>query len=111
MIANDPYAELERRFVTLCDRYGLGRPRRQVDLGDSDQWIGRVDFLFGLGSIVEVDGSEHHTSFLNRVADADRDDRFGRSGRTVLRFSWFDVTRRPAAVAAAIRAHLAVAAA
>jgi len=98
-----PATELERRFATLSERFALPTPRRQVDLGDSDQWIGRVDFAFPTGVIAEVDGTENHTSLLDRVADAARDNAFVRSDRTVLRFSWFDVTRRPAAVAAAIR--------
>jgi very-short-patch-repair endonuclease len=98
-----PATELERRFVTLTERFMLPRPRRQVDLGDADQWIGRVDFVFPTGLIAEVDGTEHHTSLLDRTADADRDHAFERTGRSVFRFSWFDVTRRPAAVAATIR--------
>jgi very-short-patch-repair endonuclease len=102
-----PATELERRFITLVARFGLPTPRRQIDLGNADEWIGRVDFAFPTGVVVEVDGTENHTSLLDRDADAARDDAFARSGRTVLRFSWFDVTRRPAAVAAAIRAVLA----
>ena len=98
-----PASELERRFVALCGHFTLPRPRRQVDLGDDDQWIGRVDFAFPAAMIVEVDGTVNHSSLLDRRADATRDDAFVRSGRAVLRFSWFDVTRRPAAVAASIR--------
>jgi hypothetical protein len=35
--------ELERRFITLVARFGLPTPRRQIDLGNADEWIGRVD--------------------------------------------------------------------
>lgn len=105
-----PATELERRFVTLTERFGLPRPRRQVDVGDSDQWIGRVDFLFGARLVVEVDGVEHHTSFLDRAADAARDAALDVSGRMVMRFTWDDVTRHGARVAAAIRAALTAAA-
>jgi very-short-patch-repair endonuclease len=102
-----PASELERRFVTLTERYALSRPRRQVDVGDSDRWIGRVDFLFGTRLVVEVDGSEHHTSLLDRRSDASRDDALGASGRVVVRFTWDDVVRRPARVADVVRTHLA----
>jgi very-short-patch-repair endonuclease/predicted transcriptional regulator of viral defense system len=101
-----PASELERRFCELAQRHGLPAPRRQVDVGDSDRWIGRVDFLFGTRLVVEVDGEEHHVSQLDREADAARDQALDASGRAVLRFTWWDVTRRPARVADAVRLHL-----
>jgi very-short-patch-repair endonuclease len=102
-----PASELERRFVGLTERYGLPRPRRQVDVGDSDRWIGRVDFLYGTRLVIEVDGSEHHTSFVDRSTDAQRDHDLDASGRLVLRFTWHDVVRRHVRVAGVIRSHLA----
>ncbi len=39
-----PESELEARFIALARRHGLPEPERQVDLGDGDSWIGRVDF-------------------------------------------------------------------
>ena len=41
-----PESELEARLVELARCHGLAEPERQVDLGDDDGWIGRVDFLF-----------------------------------------------------------------
>lgn len=105
-----PESELERRFVELARDHGLPEPRRQVDLGNADEWIGRVDFLIAPHLVVEVDGSEHHTSLLDVTADAVRDALFAESGLTVLRFTWNDVTRRSRHVAATIRRHLAAAA-
>jgi hypothetical protein len=104
-----PASELERRFVQLIEQYGIEPPRRQVDLGDGDQWIGRVDFVFGTGLVVEVDGAEFHTSHLDRAADAGRDEALITTGRTVLRFTWTDVTERAAQVASVVRDHLSVA--
>jgi very-short-patch-repair endonuclease len=101
-----PASELERRFIDLAQQHNLPSPRRQVDAGDTDRWIGRVDFLFGTRLVVEVDGDEHHTSFLDRVADATRDAAFDAAGRVVLRFTWDDVVRRPRHVADAIRCRL-----
>ena len=39
-----PESELEHRFVELARQYGLPQPDRQVDIGNAELWIGRVDF-------------------------------------------------------------------
>ena len=41
-----PESELEARFIALVSASGLPQPERQVDLGDADSWIGRVDFVY-----------------------------------------------------------------
>jgi very-short-patch-repair endonuclease len=99
-----PESELEALFLELVEGYGLAVPERQVDLGDGDSWIGRVDFLFrGARLVVEVDGAEFHDGLADRRRDAERDERLEAAGWTVLRFRWDDVVNRPAAVAHAIR--------
>ncbi len=99
-----PESELESRFVELTRRYGLAEPERQVDLGDADGCIGRVDFLFrGARLVVEVDGAEFHDGLVDRRRDEARDARLTAVGWRVLRFRWADVVDRPAAVARAIR--------
>lgn len=99
-----PESELEARFLDLVGRHGLPVPERQVDLGDSDQWIGRVDFLWRSSRVVvEVDGAEFHDGWTDRQHDAERDRRLVASGWTVLRFRWADIVDTPAAVAAAVR--------
>jgi very-short-patch-repair endonuclease len=102
-----PESELESRFLDLVHRYRLGRPARQVDVGDADAWIGRVDFLWrDERLIVEVDGAEHHGAFLDRRSDAERDERLTASGWTVRRFGWRAVVDTPDAVASTIRGAL-----
>lgn len=92
-------SELEARFIALTRRYGLVEPERQVDLGDDDGWIGRVDFLFrGARIVVEVDGAEFHDGLVDQRRDAERDARLTSAGWTVLRFGWDDVVHRPAHV-------------
>ena len=99
-----PESELEARFIALAKGFGLAEPERQVDLGDDDGWIGRVDFLFrGSRIVVEVDGSEFHDGLVDRRHDEARDARFTAAGWHVLRFRWGDVVNRPAAVARSIR--------
>jgi len=98
-----PESELEARFVELTRRHGLVEPERQVDLGDDDGWIGRVDFLFRRARIVvEVDGAEFHSGHVDQRHDAERDARLIAAGWHVLRFRWDDVVNRPAAVARSI---------
>jgi hypothetical protein len=99
-----PESELEARFIDLVRRYGLPAPQRQVDLGDADQWIGRVDFVWRAAKlIVEVDGAAFHDGLLDRQRDEARDAAFTASGWTVLRFRWADVVDSPGAVAAELR--------
>jgi hypothetical protein len=105
-----PASELEARFIELAHQEGLPAPRRQVDLGDADSWIGRVDFVFDEARVVvEVDSSEFHDGLLDRHNDAHRDRRLETDGWTVLRFRWRDVTDRPHDVARALRIRCAIA--
>ena len=106
-----PESELEARFLGLVRHHGLPAPERQVDVGDVDGWVGRVDFLFRPAVVVEVDGSLGHTSLLDRAADAERDRRLRASGRAVIRLGWDDVTLSPRTAARTIRAAIAAAAA
>ncbi|MGZ4736095.1 MAG: DUF559 domain-containing protein [Acidimicrobiia bacterium] len=99
-----PESELEACFIELTRRYGLSEPERQVDLGDDDGWIGRVDFLFrGARIVVEVDGAEFHDGLVDRRNDDARDARLIAAGWTVLRFRWDDVVHHAGDVARAIR--------
>ena len=102
-----PESELEARFVELIDHYGLPQPTRQLDLGDTDAWIGRADFVYRDQQIViEVDGREGHSSQLDQLADAERDGQLVTLGRVVLRFGWDDVCFRGEMVAGLVRTAL-----
>jgi very-short-patch-repair endonuclease len=99
-----PESELESRLIEMARRFGLPEPERQVDLGDDESWIGRVDFVFrGARVVVEVDGAAFHDGLLDRRNDRERDERLTAAGWCVLRFRWDDVVNRPSAVAHAIR--------
>ena len=103
-------SDLEARFVELLNDSGIAAPDRQVNLGGSLAWIGRVDFLWrDARVIVETDGGEHHASISDREEDERRDRSLEAAGWIVLRFSWIDVTRRPTSVLRTLRNALALA--
>jgi very-short-patch-repair endonuclease len=106
-----PASELEARFRQLVRKYRLPEPRAQVDVGDEDDWIGRVDYLFVGGLVVETDGRRYHSALLDRQNDAERDTRLRASGRRVLRLTWQDIVDRPEQCVAAIRSELVIKAA
>ena len=100
-----PASELEERFIELLRAAGLPNPVRQLDVGDGEGWIGRVDFAYPrVGLLVELDGRRHHSSLLDRRADASRDDRMRRGGwRHIDRFTWADIDERDDLVVAHLR--------
>lgn len=108
-----PASELEALFMELLRLAGLPEPVRQLDAGDSDGWIGRVDFAYPpLRVLIELDGRRFHSALLDRRADARRDQRLRAAGwREVVRLSWFDVVHQPELVVALLRRLLAEAAA
>jgi len=81
-------------------------------LADQKTWdlaglIGRADILFLRERlIVEMDGAAYHGADKFQ-SDRTRQNRLVNAGYTVLRFTWADVTERPAYVAAQIRLALA----
>jgi very-short-patch-repair endonuclease len=101
-----PASELEARFRELVRKYQLPEPRAQVDLGDDENWIGRVDYLFPGNLVVETDGRRYHSALLDQQYDVSRDERLRATGRRVLRFTWLDIVERPDQCVVAIRAEL-----
>jgi hypothetical protein len=108
-----PASELEALFSEMLLLAGLPEPVRQLDVGDSRGWIGRIDFAYPrFGLLIELDGRRFHSALLDRRADALRDQRLRAAGwREVVRFSWFDVVHQPEVVLELLRRLLAEAAA
>ncbi len=97
--------DFEERFLALCRHYRLPQPGVNVPLLD---YV--VDFLWAEARlVVEVDGRETHGTRHAFQADRDRDGRLAVAGYRVLRFTWWDVTRRPVVVADRVRRVLAAA--
>ncbi|HEX3562983.1 MAG TPA: DUF559 domain-containing protein [Solirubrobacterales bacterium] len=91
--------DFEERFLALCRSRHLPQPEVNVSLLD---YV--VDFMWADAKlVVEVDGRATHGTRRAFQADRDRDGRLAVAGYRVLRFTWWDVTRRPAVVADRVR--------
>lgn len=98
---------LERRFLPIARRAGLGKPQTQQLLNGF-----RVDFYWpDLGLVVETDGGRFHRTASQQTADRIRDQVHTAAGLTTLRFTHAQVRYDPqqvertlAAVAARLRA-------
>jgi hypothetical protein len=96
-------SEMEERFLALCDEHGLPRPDVNTRIEGSE-----VDFVWwDARLIVEVDGYRYHRSPTSFETDRERDVVLVVAGWQVLRFTWTQITRRPAWVARAVAARLA----
>ncbi len=91
--------DFEERFLALCRKSPLPQPEVNVPLLD---YI--VDFLWPEARlVVEVDGRATHGTRRAFQEDRERDGRLAVAGYRVVRFTWWDITRRPAIVADRIR--------
>jgi very-short-patch-repair endonuclease len=95
-------SELEERFLALCLRAGLRRPR-------VNQWIVldggsvRADFLWPQERlIVETDGRHAHGTRHAFERDRERDQRLVLAGYRVVRFTWKQITGQPGKAAARV---------
>jgi very-short-patch-repair endonuclease len=91
--------DFEESFLALCRERRLPQPEVNVPLLD---YV--VDFLWTEAMlVVEVDGRATHGTRRAFQEDRDRDGRLAVAGYRVLRFTWWDVNRRPAVVAHRVR--------
>jgi very-short-patch-repair endonuclease len=89
---------LEGRFLALCRRHRLPRPVVNVRVGPFT-----VDFLWPQRRlVVEVDGWEAHRTRSAFEADRERDTQLKLLGYEVVRFTWRQVSERPAHVASTL---------
>lgn len=91
-----PESHLEARVNEVLVRGGQRPFTPQVDLGDRENWIGRVDLADRVDRIVlEVQSERHHGSLTDQVRDAERMCRLRAAGWTVLEVDEFQVWHRP----------------
>jgi very-short-patch-repair endonuclease len=91
-------SEMEERFLALCDEHGLPRPNVNTRIEGIE-----VDFVWrDQRLIVEVDGYAYHRSPAAFESDRERDVHLVLAGWRVLRFTWTQLTTRPAWVARSV---------
>ena len=99
-----PASELERTMLTLIQDAGLPAPAREIDVGDADGWVGRVELVFRAAKVlVEVDSRRHHTVLADYERDRARDNRLVAQGFRVLRFTADQIADHPQAVIDTLR--------
>lgn len=98
-----PASGVESRFDQILVNAGQKPMRRQVDIGDGDRWIGRVDFVDeDRPLIVEVQSERFHSSLIDKQLDAQRIARLGAAGFVVVEITDVDVWHRPHEVLSAV---------
>jgi len=106
-----PESGLEVRALEIIRAAALPEPARQVDVGDADGWVGRVDLAYPAHRLViEIDSVVHHSTLIDRRADEVRDHRLRAAGWRVERVTEADLAL-PRLLVARLKALLAVAAA
>jgi len=76
-----PGSNLEGRFEEIARRALLPPFRRQVDLGDGTEWLGRMDFTSTARLLViEIDSELHHAALSDRRTDEVRRARLAAAG-------------------------------
>jgi hypothetical protein len=93
-------SELERRFLPIAKRAGLGTPLTQ-------EWVNgfRVDFHWpNLRLVVETDGLRYHRTPSQQTKDRVRDQTHIAAGLTPLRFTHWQVRYDPGRVERTLRA-------
>jgi very-short-patch-repair endonuclease len=95
-----PESRLEAQVAQAIEHAGLPRPNRQVDVGDDEGWIARVDFLLRpVRLIIFVDGDFWHSTLSDRANDAVQQARLERAGFSVVRIDETTVVLRPHEIA------------
>jgi very-short-patch-repair endonuclease len=103
-------SNLELRFEEIIDEVGEVPFERQVEVGDDEGPIGRVDFLDRrLRVVVEVQSHQFHTGLVDAARDAERIRRLRRAGWTVVLVTDEEIWHRKAEVVARVRAARAAA--
>jgi very-short-patch-repair endonuclease len=94
-----PASNLESRVAQILANAGLPAMRRQVDSGDGDGWIGRVDFRADAAPLVlEVQSERFHRGLTAEDADRHRLARLASAGFEVVEVTDREVFHEPQAI-------------
>jgi very-short-patch-repair endonuclease len=104
-LAERAESPMETRLRWLLIASGLPRPQVQVDLHNSNgRFVGRADLFFPQARLaIEYDGANHRDRLID---DNRRQNALINAGYRLLRFTAPDLTQRPGAVVALVRAGL-----
>jgi hypothetical protein len=93
-------SDLETRCLQVFRRGGVPAPERQWHvIGSCGELVATVDFGFPpIPFVVETDGLETHMTKAQQQYDLNRQNRICDAGYGIRRFTYEDVTRRPAYV-------------
>ena len=98
-----PASGLEGRAAELMDEVGIHLDR-QVDTGDGERWIGRVDFRHPtLPFVLEIQSEKYHAALCDRESDAERIAALEAAGFVVVEVTDAMVWSRPSDFVAAVR--------
>ena len=87
---------LEERFLELCESAGLPLPQVNARVGRM-----RVDALWrDTGLVVELDGAAAHGGWAAIKRDREREMVLRSLGLQVIRYTWEQISKRPAEVVA-----------
>ncbi len=100
-----PESVLESISRVAFHEQGLPPPVLQAWVGDAEEMIGRVDFLWrDHRTIGEADGAIKYADPSRARAQLWRDARLRQAGFEVVHFTWDEIIHEPGQVAATIRA-------
>ncbi len=98
-----PASGLEGRAMQLLDEADIPM-ERQVDTGDDDRWIGRVDFRHPtLPLVLEIQSELHHSALVDKEADEARIKALEAAGFVVVEVTDDTVWSRPGQFVAEVR--------
>ncbi len=88
-------SEMERLFLSMCERAGLPRPEVNVTLNVGGRRL-KPDFLWrDAGLIVEADSRRYHDTDTAFQSDRRREQRLQLAGWRVTRCTWEQIEREP----------------
>ena len=91
-----PESELEALVQAVLAGAGLEAPIRQRSIGGTTAPADRIDFLYPRPRfVIEADSRRHHSSWLDVVADHQRDAKLLAAGYQILRVTWPQLVHEP----------------
>jgi very-short-patch-repair endonuclease len=95
---------LELRYEALLERAGEKKMRRQVNVGSSTRWLGRIDEVDEeLPLIVQLDSTRYHGALIDQEEDERQRRALEEAGYLVKRFTDEDCFHRPDDVVRGVR--------